>query len=187
MAHGDSESDAVLSSPKARQGASSLRRPPTAAERYHINAALGRALWKLQYVEDALATYLTMRLKLKQGTTLEKGFAMLADQRKRPFGQLVTEACNAGIVDAEIDTVLNRFVAERNWLVHRSMSEYDEAVYTHEGRESLVMRLSFLEENAGTLQRAVYNLLATWLSKNGFDVDAVEKAGETQYRRLSGL
>lgn len=164
-----------------------MRRSLTPTELHDVYAAIGAAVWHLQFLEDMLVTYLVMRLKLKRPVTIERAHAVLMDERRKTLGALLRDAKTARLVHSEIDEAAQVLREERNWLIHRSMSECSDHLYTDEGRDAFLSRLRALKERAIQLKKTLYNDSAEWCARQGFDIAQAEALAVEQFRRLRGV
>jgi hypothetical protein len=141
---------------------------------------VGGAVWHLQFLEDVLVTYLTMRLKVQRPVTLEQGQAILAQERRRTLGSLMNEAKTAGLLGAQCADAF-AVLHERNWLVHRSMHETSDLMYQGTERERLLVRLRTLSDRAIDLKKRLYGEVVSWMRRQGFDVALTEAVGLEAY------
>ena len=163
-----------------------MRRSITPDELHEIYAAIGGAVWHLQFLEDVLVTYLTMRLKLKRPVAPEKAYAVLQEQRRKTLGMLLNDAKRGKLVRGEVSEAFQALLEDRNWLIHRSMHEGSDQVYTDAGREALLSRLRALTERSITLKKALYKDVEEWYAGQGLDVARAEAIAVKRVRRLRG-
>lgn len=149
-----------------------------------VYTSIGKAVWHLQFLEDVLVTYVTMRLRIKQPTTLETAMDTLTRERKKTLGSLFSDAQAGGLIQGDVATAFRLLVDQRNWLIHRSMHECNDGLYRDVERESFVNRLDALTEEAIRLKKLLYNDVRSWLAAQGVDVAGAEALGEVQFRRL---
>jgi hypothetical protein len=149
-----------------------------------IFASIGKAIWHLQFLEDVLVTYVTMRLRIKRPMPLEVATETLAKERKKTLGTLFRDAHGGGLVHGDVANAFRLLVDERNWLIHRSMDECNDGLYRAVERESFLKRLNDLTEEAIRLKKQLYADATCWLSDQGVDVAKAEALGEAQFRRL---
>jgi len=151
-----------------------MNRPLAPTELHDIYAAVGAAVWHLQFLEDVLVTYLTMRLRLKRPVTPERAYAVLTNERRKTLGALLRDAKTARLVHSEIAEASQVLLEERPWLIHRSMHDYNDRLQTDEGREAFLSRLRTLTERAIQLKKRLYNDAGEWCAAQGLDVARAE-------------
>jgi len=149
-----------------------------------VYIAIGKAIWHLQFLEDVLVTYVTMRLKVGRPITIHAAMEILARERRKTLGILFREAEAGGLIHGEIGNAFKLLVDERNWLVHRSMHECSDGLYRYQERQALLSRLDNLTEEAIRLKKALYEDVRAWLANLGVNVAEAEALGEEQFRRL---
>jgi hypothetical protein len=147
-----------------------------------LYATIGAAVWHLQFLEDALVTYLAMRT-IGRPCSAEEANDALAKQRRKTLGVLMGEARAAGIFGSEVADA-HALLTERNWLIHRSMYEASDDAYNDANRQQLVARVRALTERSISLKNTLYRELVTWCRSQGLNVDAAEVAGVEQFRKL---
>lgn len=149
---------------------------------------LGRGVWHLQYVEDALNTLITIKHDVKTPGRIPEAEAraLLAKRRRNTLGtslRLVKAEC---LLVPELLDALSRFKEERDWLVHRSQNTHGDLVYTDEGRIATFTRLDAFTEEARRLQNAVLEEMDRFLRAAGLDVAAAQRMALKNVGRLRG-
>ena len=115
--------------------------PPKELERIYL--ALGRALWHLQYVEDALNALLTVKRDIggPGRVTEEEARALLQKQLKETMGTAVAQAKRCELLPAEDLSRLALLKDERNWVAHKVQRTVGDLVLSPWGRLELLQRL----------------------------------------------
>jgi len=111
-----------------------MRRQMTAGELEDFYRRIGAAIWRLQYLEDILVNFLTLKLvherRCAGGTVaMAEAQAQLAEKRKLTLGPLIESCVSKKIISRERVQRFEAFKAERHWLVHRSMIENGDDLY----------------------------------------------------------
>ena len=143
-------------------------------------------MWHLQFLEDVLANYLTARLRISRPATMDDVHVALARERRKTLGAMLREARGAGMIREQIAAEFDALLEDRNWLVHRAMEEYGDAIYTASGRDAFLQRAAALRDRAINLKKALYIDLRAWFSQQGVDVEWAEARGVENFRSLSG-
>ena len=149
---------------------------------HDLYAAIGAAVWHLQFLEDALVMYLTMRT-MKRPFSLNVANEVLAKQRRRTLGTLLKEAKAAGLLLTETAKAF-AVLEERNWLIHQSMHEESDGAYNDANRQKLVARVADLKDRSIALKKALYGELASWCKRQGINVDAAEASALKRFNEL---
>jgi len=107
---------------------------------------IGQGIWYLQYMEDALHTFITLKVDIKKiGSVNEKeGEKYLSKRRSNTLGVSLKVAKENHILSKELETRLELFLGERNWLVHRSVNQNGDDLYLDFTRNKLIARLKNL-------------------------------------------
>lgn len=149
-------------------------------------ASIGKAVWHLQFLEDVLVTYVTMRLRIKRPIVFKAALELLANERRKPLGSLLREAQTGGLVEGDVANAFRLLVEERNWLIHRSLHECGDGLYRTTDRQVFLQRLADLTDEAIRLKKQLYVDVRDWCAAQGVDVAQAEALGETQFNRLRG-
>lgn len=158
----------------------------TPDELHDVYAGIGAAVWHLQFLEDVLATYLTMRLRLRWPVTPDQAYGALASERRRTLGSLLKDARDAGLLRGAVADGFAVLLDERNWLIHRSMHEVSDGLYGADAREAFLGRLRTLADRAIELKKAVYKDAAAFCEEHGLDIGRAEALAIERFHKLRG-
>ena len=153
---------------------------------HEVYAAIGSAVWHLQFLEDVVVTYLTMRLRLSRPLTQEQAFAVLAAERQKTLGVLFNDAKAGGLVKGDLAKAFDALLTERNWLIHRAMLDCSDRLYTDEGVSTLLSRVRLLAQSAIDLKKRIYDDVRTWCIEGGVDIAKAEAIAERDFRTIRG-
>jgi hypothetical protein len=156
------------------------------SEFYH---RIGAALWNLQYLEDALVSFLVMKMiheRRCSGQTITAGAAevLLAEQRRLTLGPLIGSCKKHKIIRQNFEPRFEAFKLERHWLVHRSLIDSGDDLYDDAAREKVFNRVATLIEEADSLRAIVFADMKTWTVAHGVTMKAVEEHARTAIRKL---
>jgi hypothetical protein len=165
-----------------------MHRPPTTEETSAFYEAVGQGIWYLQFLEDALNKYLTIRIDLKTPGRVPEGAALeaLKKRSKGTLGASLKAGREAGVFDSTIEERLTAFLEERNWLVHRCLDTSGHSLYTDEGRRTLLERILDFIEEAKSLQKAFGKGIEEYARSQGVDTAAADRRARAQVARLRG-
>jgi uncharacterized protein YutE (UPF0331/DUF86 family) len=130
---------------------------------------VGYAFWQLSECEDAVAHFVTLRLKASRGMGRENGEALLAQTQRRTFGSLLKELQEKHILEQSLEAPLLALLEERNWLVHRSKRESRGVLFRSADFDRLVKRIDAIAEEASSLQLLVGRALEDFVVSCGVD------------------
>lgn len=142
---------------------------------------VGFAIWQVQGVEEAAATYVVMRIKGSRGMGRQKAHELLSSAYRRTFGSLVTELEKAGILEAPLATRLKSAVEERNWFVHHGRRDTRGMFSRPELYAALIARADKLAHEALALQKQLAADIKGFAMASG----ATEKQLEEEATRLA--
>ena len=154
-----------------------VRRQITSDELEHLYMSIGKGVWHLQYVEDALQTLITMKHEIRSPDRIKEQEArdILAKHRRNTFGTSLKIVGNHSLVPQPLFDQLNAFKEERDWLIHRSQNSHGDRLYTDAGRAETFARLAAFIDEASILQAALLHDIDTFLAAAGLDVAAAER------------
>jgi hypothetical protein len=165
-----------------------MQRPPTQAEMNLIFQAIGQGLWYLQFLEDILNKYLTLKLDLQvPGRVGEvEAFAALEKRNRSTLGAALKAARESGMLDASLESRLAAFTDERNWLVHKSLDTSGESFYTAEGQALFIERVARFVQEARDLQKKVGDEISNFARDQGVNLGEVERRARSHVAKLRG-
>jgi hypothetical protein len=165
-----------------------MQRPPTTDELNAVYQAVGQGVWRLQYLEDALSKYLTLRIDLKVPGRIAPDAARLALQKrtKGTLGASLKAAREGGLLDAALESRLATFTDERNWLVHRSVDTSAESIYQEYGLVVFLERVLAFRDEAISLQKLFTEFIAEFAASHGIDTELAEQLAREHVSRLRG-
>jgi hypothetical protein len=129
-----------------------------------LHKRIGLALWHSQAFEDSLSRFITLILKLPPSRAEDEVNAVLEKMFSKTLGQLVTELKKANTTNSvsEFERRMNKFLDERNWLVHHSWRQHHTDLYIPEKLPPLYQRLANLADEALKLQKIFGDLAHAW-------------------------
>jgi hypothetical protein len=159
----------------------------------HINAHeldifynhIGAAVWHIQYLEDALIHYLVIKnLRLNPAIAEEEVCERLAKMRKCVLGKVYKQARDLGIIPRDLEPRFEKFVDERNWLIHRSRHECSTHLYDDVRRIEMFNRISMIQDEAISIRKIIYSELSKFMSSEGFDPEQAVQMAHEELRKL---
>ena len=134
-----------------------MQRQMTAEELDHFYRRIGAALWHIQYLEDVLVSFLVAVLvdqrRLSGDTITETDAdALLARKRRVTLGPLIQECIAQKIIPLSLQARFEIFKDDRHWLVHRSLVESGDELYTDLTRDAVFRRMVTIQQEAIALK-----------------------------------
>ncbi len=165
-----------------------MRRQISEDELNLLYAAIGKGIWMLQGVEDALHVYVVLKTQAKRPGTLTEAEleAQLTKQRAHPMGRSLGIAERENVLSAELYAELHEFKDERDWIVHRSIQNRDD-LYVDGKREALLERIMKLSEWASRLQNKICEELITYGASVGVSPQWVAAEGQKLLNKQKGI
>ena len=166
----------------------SVSRPPTEEEVSLLYHDIGKGVWHLQYVEYALNTLIALRVDIREPgrVTHEAAQAALAKHRGGVLGNSVKTARDNSLLPIELEQELSAFIAERNWLIHRSIDSHGELLYTEAGRTETFARLEKFISDAKALQHGIAEQIEQFAESQGVSARTTEAAAHAKIAKLRG-
>ena len=150
-------------------------------------AAIGRAIWHVQYVEEVLNTLITIKRDVGGPGRLtdEEAKAILKKHRWNTLGTSVRIARESQLVPEALLARLSHLKSERDWIVHRCRLSAGELVQSPWGRSDVIGRASAANLDALELLPVLVQELQAFVGKDGHELNvspslqALLRAGES--------
>jgi hypothetical protein len=155
----------------------------------NLYALIGKGIWHLQYLEDALHTYITIKrdIKIRGSIKLEKAAELLAKNRMNVLNKSIKEAKEAQVISLSLQERLENFKEERNWLVHRSVHQNGDDLYVDELRYALMERLEAFSCEAIVLQKLIDKELEDFCVSWDISKEWIDQQSEQEIKTLKGI
>jgi len=168
-----------------------MRRQMNELELGEFYLRIGAAVWHLQYLEDALVNFLTLKEVHErrcggQKVNMQEAAAIRREKRKLTLGPLIESCISRKIITSDLRSRFDSFKTERHWLVHRSMIESADDLYLEATRNAVFARIAAIQDEAKALGVIIFQGLQHWVSANGVDLEAADEQGEEALRKLKG-
>lgn len=147
---------------------------------------IGKAVWHIQYVEDALCVFIMIVGEIKTpGAWNDEDIAVLVKKnRSFTFGKLLSVAKKKITLSDDLRERLQSFKEERNWLIHRVNHESGNSLYVLEERTLIFSRIEHIYEEARELQAKILNELTKYLDDQGIDSEKIMDEARQKYISL---
>lgn len=148
---------------------------------------IGAAVWLIQYLEDVLVTFMSVKKFKRQPTTAAEALSRLEKERKGTLGSICKKAKAEGIITPSLEGRFDALLDERNWLIHNSRKESSTTLYNDELREKMFQRIRSIQEESDQLKKLLFEDYCAFLQAQGVDLCLGFKIGEENIRKLKGL
>ncbi len=139
---------------------------------------MGEALCKIQILEDALSHSITLKKDIKHphGISRQEADNILKKYRSYTLGKAIKLAKGQMLYSDVLQSNLEAFLEERNWLVHKSMDDIIS------GKE-IFNRIKGIANRAQILQRAIEDDLIELSESIGVDMSEVHAEIKRYYNK----
>jgi hypothetical protein len=126
-----------------------------------------------QILEDALSTSITLKKEVKKprAITRKEADEFKEKHRSNTLGRAIKLTRKENILPESIQEALENFVLERNWLIHKSIQNENEALFA-----STKNRIQSISQQAQMLLESVNADLMQYSSSVGLDMSGVQAA-----------
>ena len=165
-----------------------MRRQMNHEELDELYRGVGRCVWHLQYLEDVLHTLLALKVDIRVPGRVspEQATQLIAKHRRASLGTALGTADKHAALPADLLCKLRSLKEERDWLVHRSMHQDGDDLYTDAGRKLTFKRLEDLMENSLSLKGLIMAEVESFTAKHGVSPTQVEAIAWQEIARLKG-
>lgn len=140
-----------------------------------IAERIGIALWQLQELESGAAHYLALKTKATRGMGQAAGDELIAKALGCPFGVTPRDIAGASLFEPSLQTRFDALLAERNWLVHKSLASSRSAVQADAPASALIARINAIAEESLALLRVVGAMVEAFVVGSGVSPEYIDK------------
>ena len=147
-----------------------FKKIPANQDEITLYCFMGEALWKIQVVEQALSHSIT--LKMNPAETKEKADEFLKQNQSYTLGKAIKVAAKESLYSLPLQEELNKFLEQRNWLVHKAMSESQHSLNTNQ-KEALFKKIKSISDEAESIQHEIEYDMISFCSSKGKDMSRI--------------
>jgi hypothetical protein len=157
------------------------RKKPASQNEVNLYCLIGEAVCMIQILEDALSASITLKKEVKKpgDIPLEEANTLREKYRSYTLGRAIKIAKEAKILPKPLQEALENFISERNWLIHKSIQNENEAL-----SESNKLKIKSTCETARALLDSVETDLMRYSSSVGVDMSEVRTAIQKHYEEI---
>ena len=165
-----------------------MKRAPTPDEVDALYRKIGLGVWHLQHLEYALHVLLTTKVDVKVPGSMpaEAVRAAFHGHTRKTLGAALRTAKDNAALPQTLQSELDAFLTERNWLIHRSIDDHAEGMFSEEGRRSAMTRLDQFVSEAQRLKELVIADFSAYAQSQGVSLSKATSAAHEQVARLRG-
>ncbi len=144
---------------------------------------VGKGVWMLQHLENAIAYFTTMIILQKRrdkSKNVSEEFAdkTLEKQKKLTLGPMISTAKREKSIPPLLHNRFDKLLKERNWLIHNCITTDYLSLRSENNKYRLFERLEEFADESMLLAKEIHNLNDVWFSGNGYDLDFAFKNAE---------
>ena len=149
---------------------------------------LGKAVWHLQYVEEALGYLYIIKGVIVEPYSISEEDAKqkLRKTQTDTLGSLLKAIENRNLIKDPLLTDLKNFNNVRRWLIHKSLIESGDDLYTDSGRKRTFDRIENFVKEAIRLQKQVSSETTSYCVSKGISEAWINAKAEHDIRKLRG-
>jgi hypothetical protein len=148
-----------------------IKKIPANQDEIILYCFVGEALWKIQIVEQALSHSIT--LKMNPAATMERADEFLRQHQSYTLGKAIKVAIKEKLYNSSLQDELNAFLGQRNWLVHKAMSESQHGLNWGNRKEELFQKIKSISDRAESIQREIEYDMISFCSSKGKDMSKI--------------
>ena len=165
-----------------------MRRQIGHEELSYLYTQIGRAIWHLQYVENSLVPLIVIKGIAKELNSIEEKVALNHEKKlnKLTLGRLIGKASDLKVIDSSFENRLREFNNERKWIVHNSLFESGDHLYTDQGRNIVFLRIENFIDEAIHLHNFIGELIVEYSVNKGMTRKSINEIAENHISKLKG-
>lgn len=165
-----------------------MRRRISQDELSYLYHRIGKAVWHLQYVEEVLGYLYIIKGVIAEPYSMSEEDAeeKLRKTQTNTLGSLLTVIEKRNLVKDPLLTDLKNFNQVRRWLIHKSLIESGDDLYTDSGRKRVFDRIGNFIGEAIRLQKQVSSEITSYCVSKGISEAWINAKAEHEIRKLRG-
>ncbi len=165
-----------------------MRRQINPMELDYLFHRIGTAIWHLQNVEDSLIPLIIIKGIAVEPNSLEESEALRheAKLKKLTLGKLIGRLTELDLVESDFIERLREFNNERKWVVHNSVRESGDHLYTESGRNQFFSRIERFVDEAECIHKHIGELVIEYSVEKGMSRTEIEARASKEIARLKG-
>jgi hypothetical protein len=165
-----------------------MRRQISPRELDYLFHRIGTAIWHLQNVENSLVPLIIIKGIAVDLNSIEESEALRLEAKfnKLTLGKLIGKLTELDLVEPEFIERLRAFNDERKWVVHNSVFESGDHLYTESGRSQFFSRIERFVNEAENLHKYIGELVVEYSVTKGMSREEIEARALEEIGRLRG-
>lgn len=146
----------------------------------HLYTLLGESLYAVQILEDALSHAIVLK-KTEPDQKKEADVLLEKHRSSYTFGKALSIAKKESLLPKPLENELSEFLKERNWLIHKSITDNKKDYRTDFFYKSLSEKTKAIALKANTLRISIELDLIEYTEKKGIDMTKVKNFMNEHY------
>ena len=165
-----------------------VRRRISQDELSHLHHQIGKAVWYLQYVEEALGYLYIIKSVIVEPCSMSEKDAeqKLRKTQTEPLGSLLKAIEERNLIKDALLTDLKNLNKMRRWLIHKSLIESGDDFYTEDGRKRTFDSIENFIREAIRLHKQVSSETTSYCVSKGISESWINAKAEHDIRNLRG-
>lgn len=165
-----------------------MRRRIAPDELSYLFQRIGKAVWHLQYVEEALSYFYFIKGILVEPYSMpeEDAEKTLKKTQKETLGSLLSVIERKNLIRDLLLTDLKHLNNERRWLIHKALIENGDDLYTDSGRSRVFDRVENFIREAVRLQKQVSSETTKYCVSKGLSEAWINSTAKNEIKKLKG-
>lgn len=149
---------------------------PASQEVLSLYCYIGEAICAVQHTEDALSHSIALKLDVKRPFRIPKVETDKALEKYRSFtlGRAVSRAKKERLYSMQLILELEKFLLERNWLIHKSIAQDRDKWDSNLSWNDLLLKIKGITIQAQGIQHSIEEDLINFSEANGVDMARVK-------------
>lgn len=143
-----------------------------------ITQKVGFALWQIQVLEGVAAKYFVLLTQAQKGMGSSAANALIDKAKSKTFGSTIHQIGKAGLLSSVLEERFIALLEERNWLVHRSREDSQNAIHCDKTAKILIGRLNAMADETTALLKEIGTLVEQFVRQHGVSAEHIDKVSK---------
>ncbi|HAT9256230.1 TPA: hypothetical protein JBC26_15735 [Legionella pneumophila subsp. pneumophila] len=165
---------------------SKFKSQPVSQDEMLLYCLIGKAVWMIQHLEDALSHSITLKKHVKKpySFSLEQGNKILDEYRSYTLGKAIKIVAQENIFPESLQQVLADFLPKRNWLIHKCMHQTRKDFSSATSLHGLFDKIKGIAEEADLILNLIEEDLIVFSELHELDMSAARTIRAKYYELL---
>ena len=161
--------------------------PYTELDVHDLYYKIGKNIWKIQHLENLVATFTTMviiqkRREQSKYISEEESHKILKKQKGLTLGRMIKNAQKQGTIPSHLAKKFDFVLKERNWIVHNCVASDMLSLQSTAPKKLLFDRLDDCSKNVTSLMNSMFELHNSWFTQKGYNLQRAFDNAEEMFQ-----